>query len=421
MDLRLRGLQSIDPLAVPLPSGTEVTTRVERVLGERRVPHGAVGRVIAAHGDELDVQLVGVGVVRYARSELVPRKLGQVRYAERRALAWDTLRPCAILESVVGSHAWGLAEAHSDTDVRGVFALPFSHTTGLAEPSLDLVSPDGSTNLWEVGKTIRQGLRADPNTLEGLFVSSARAVDELGQWLLDAREAFVSVEIYGSFGRYALSQLKRLSQAKRLAEHRAVVLSWLREQPSPPLDEVARRLALATQPTASPDAILQAKQYVKQLYRSLYDQGLLPSNDFPSLQRYAAAQAADADFELPRELRPKNAYNLLRLIATAIGWLRTGEPSLTVTGALRDRLFAIKHGEVPLDEVLREAEALTPELKDARQSSPLPRRPDVARADALLRRIRAEVARRFVAGEPGPFGRDAPPVPPLAWDEEPHE
>ncbi len=93
MDLRLRGLTQLDPLAVPLPNGTEVTTRVDRVLGDRRVPQGAVGRVIATRLEGIDVMLVGVGVVRYQRDELVPRKLGQVRHAERRGAAWEGLRP----------------------------------------------------------------------------------------------------------------------------------------------------------------------------------------------------------------------------------------------------------------------------------------------------------------------------------------
>src|SRR5439155_4394644 len=139
----------------------------------------------------------------------------------------------------------------SDTDVRGLFALPFPWTVGLAEPPLDLVSADGSTTLWEVGKAVRQALRADPNTLETLFVPSACALDPVGEWILEARDAFVSAEIYGSFGRYALSQLKRLEQASRLAEHRATLLEWLREDPARSLDAVAARLA-AIAPRAAP-------------------------------------------------------------------------------------------------------------------------------------------------------------------------
>ena len=41
MDLRIKGLVHLDPLTVPLPNGTEVVTRFDRLLGERRVPKGA--------------------------------------------------------------------------------------------------------------------------------------------------------------------------------------------------------------------------------------------------------------------------------------------------------------------------------------------------------------------------------------------
>jgi hypothetical protein len=392
------------------------------MLGEHRVPQGAMGRVVATHGAgdalELEVQIVGVGRVRYARRELTPRKLGQLRFAARRAEAWDALRPCVVLEATVGSRAWGLADEGSDVDTRGIFVPPFAWTTGIVAAPEELVSADGSATFWGAAKAIRQLLRADPNTLELLFVDGVRPLDPIGAWLLAGRDAFVSAEIYGSFGRYALSQLAKLRQALRLAEHRAIVLGWLREEPPPELDALADRLAAATASTP-----LAAKEYVKQLYRSLYDQGLLPERDLSALTAFARRGGGDGDgdgaFELPRELRPKNAYNLLRLIATAIGWLRTGAPDFVARGALRDRLRAIKRGEVPLDEVLRDAEALTPELEAARQETRLPPRADLPAADALLRRIHEEAARRFLDRAPGPLGRDAPPPPDVHWEEEP--
>ena len=417
MDLRLKTLSHLDPLAVPLPHGTEVLTRVERLLGERTVPRGAVGRVIALDEDRVEVAIVGVGNVRYARSEVAPRRSGQLAYAHRRAAAWDALSSCIVLETTVGSRAWGLAEAGSDIDRRGAFAVPFSWSVGLVAAPEELVSVDGSATYWNVNKLVRQALRADPNTLETLFVDSAQAKDEIGEWLLEARQSFVSVEIYASFGRYALSQLKRLEQSLRLFEHRQSVLDWLRKEPTLSLDQVAARLSRATTdtPQAASEALHRAKQYVKDLYRSLYDQGLLPSSDFAALSRFA--QEPYEDLELPRELRPKNAYNLLRLIWTASCWLREGVPTFTVTEPLRTQLMAIKHGEVPLAEVLQRAEAMTPDLEAARQISRLPQRPDVRRADALLRRIGEALAHRFAHAVPGPFGKDAPPPPEVDFEE----
>src|SRR5207244_4841167 len=188
----------------------------------------------------------------------------------------------------------------------------------------------------------------------------------------------------------------RLEQGLRLAELRAVVLDWLRADTSLTLDAVAARLANVStrvMPTEA-DRVHQAKQYIKQLYRSLADQGLLDANEFAALVRFA--QEKSADFDLPRELRPKNAYNLVRLLATATRWLREGAPVFEVEGTLRERLLAIKKGEVELADVLAEADAMAPELERARDESRLHKRTDVARAGALLRRIVSRIARRCV-------------------------
>jgi hypothetical protein len=415
---RLRGYEQVDKLSVPLPHGTEVTTRVERVAGDRRVPQGVVGRVVRARGGGFDVQVVGVGELWYARDELVPRKPGQLQFALRRAATWDALHPCVVVETVVGSQAWGLANESSDVDLRGVFGLPLPWHFGLADKPRDLVSADGSHTYWELSKAVEQALRADPNTLEMLFVPSARASDPLGEWLLAEREAFVSKAIFGSFGRYAMSQLDKLTRSQRLAEHRDLVLEWLCEEPAPSLDEVARRLA-AISPRSAPtpeDGLLAARTYLKQLYRSLWDQGLIEANDFAALTRYARSGGGRPPSA--RELRPKNAYNLLRLVVLATGWLRDGVPTFEVSGHHKARMLDIKAGHVPLEEVLRDAEALAPELEEAHRTSRLPQLPDYGRADRLLRRVGEELARRWVMREPGPLGRDAPAPPAVEWTEE---
>ena len=58
-----------------------------------------------------------------------------------------------------------------------------------------------------------------------------------------------------------------------------------------------------------------------------------------------------------------------------------------------------------------------PEPSEPATGLTLPRRPDVARADALLRRIGEEVARRWASGTPGPLGRDGPEPPEVTWNE----
>lgn len=407
-----RALGAIDPRSVPLPHGTEVTTLVDRVQEDgRRVPQGSVGRVTGEGAGRVTVAFPGLPSASFERHEVAPRRVGQAAFALRREEAWRALGGCTVLAARVGSHAWGLADERSDEDERGVFAAPLPWTLGLAPAPDTLVSADGSATLWSFDKCVRQALRADPNTLELLFVPGARALDELGAWLLEARDAFVSTEIHGTFGRYAVAQLRRLEQSARLAEHRGLLLDWLRAEPTLDLDAAAERLRLATFDARGDEAHRRelAKQWIKNLYRSLHDQGLLAACDFAALRAFALERSHA--FELPRELRPKNAYNLLRLLWTAQRWLETGAPTFAAPEPFRSRLLAVKRGEVPLDDVLREAEGMLPALDAAAARSPLPPGPDAARADALLRRAGVEIARRWVDRAPGPFGADAPAPP----------
>jgi len=416
MALRLGGLGDVDPEAVPLPHGTEVTTRVDRALDDDATvvrSQGATGRVTRLDGDQVEIVFVDGKRATYLRSELTPRKLGVVRYAQRRAAAWEHLHPCVVIDTIVGSRAWGVSDAGSDEDRRGVFVLPMAWTTGLVDPPLDLSSLDGSHTYWEIGKAIRQALRADPNTLEMLFASPI-VVDELGAELVAMRRGFLSKEIYGAFGRYAISQLDRLEHNQRLAEHRAVVVGWLRADPDLPLDVAAERLADAATIAAPTrrDAIARARDYLKQLYRSLYDQGVIAANDWTSMRALATL-----DLELPRDLRPKNAYNLIRLLDLAIRWLSGEPPDVRANEALRPTLIAIKRGEVAMTDVMALARELTPRLELARQTSPLPRHADIARAERLLRAARDEAARRWLAQSPGPWGADAAAAPEARFDD----
>jgi hypothetical protein len=361
---RLGGLTELDPKTAPLPVGTRVTARVDRQVGDRVVTAGAVGRVVAVDGDTVTVALVRGGQARYARDELAPRQPGLVRFEARRDQAWAALSPTIVLEVVVGSRAWGVADTGSDEDRRGVFVAPLPWVSGLVDAPEDLLSADRTTAAWEVGKAVRQALRADPNTLEMLFLADVAAVrDPMGAWLVAARSAFVSQAIYDSFGRYALSQLDRLEHNQRLAEHREHVMRWLAADPALSLDAVAERLA------------------------------------------QVASVRGD----------------LVRLLDLATRWLAATvdePPPLAAPAALVPTLRAIKAEQVPMVEVMALARELTAGLEAARQTTRLPRRADPARAEEVLRAIRREAAQRAIADAPGPWGRDHVPPPPARFAEE---
>src|SRR3569623_579215 len=136
--------------------------------------------------------------------------------------------------------------------------------------------------------------------------------------------------------RYALAQLDRLEHNQRLADHRAGVIGWLRDNPTLGIDAAAERRADVAHVEAPSrrDAVLRARDYLKQLYRSMYDQGLIAANDWVSLR-----VAAKHDLPLPRDLRPKHAYSLIRLLDLAIRWLSGEPPDVRAPDSLRPPLF----------------------------------------------------------------------------------
>lgn len=200
-----------------------------------------------------------------------------------------------------------------------------------------------------------------------------------------------------------------------LAEHRDVVLQWLREDRELALDGAAARLCEAAQiaAPAQKERELAAKEYIKQLYASLFDQGILTEKTFSALRDYAVSEPDTSD--LPRRLQPKNAYNLVRLLITAAGWLRSGTPVFEMQSQQRAELLAIKRGETSLERVLTRAEELSKDLEDAHRATKLPEQPDLKRAQALQLRVRQEAARCWLAREAGPFGTGAAEVPLPEW------
>lgn len=105
--------------------------------------------------------------------------------------------------------------------------------------------------------------------------------------------------------------------------------------------------------------------------------------------RYAGGQRRklEADVRQYGHPRWKHAMHLLRLLGSCRDLLRTGELRIDV-GADRERLLAVKRGEVPWPEVESWMNRLQDESDTALGTSPLPPAPDHARVQDLLVRAR---------------------------------
>ena len=326
--------------------------------------------------------------IRMAREELL---------ADLGARQWDfrRLRESVMYEAVVGSRAWGLADEESDEDVRGWFVAPFDDVVGLWEHPDEIQDPDTDAAYWEIEKLLYQALRADANTLECLWSPLRNKVTPLGEKLLGIRDAFISMNVLGSFGRYAESQFRKIERS----EHRNQAIAELLEAiETKGLSDPASATSFLQEKGAA--SLGEAKDGVKAVYRSLFDRGLLPQATFDALVR-TVAEGRRKSLE-PAPHRPKNAYNLLRLLHSCLHCLRTGEPLIRVEGALRETLMAVKKQQVPLADVLESARLLAKEIDAEAKESRLPEKPDFTAADDFLKLCRRESAKASLALEPAP-------------------
>ncbi|MFE5723575.1 DNA polymerase beta superfamily protein [Streptomyces erythrochromogenes] len=108
-----------------------------------------------------------------------------------------------------------------------------------------------------------------------------------------------------------------------------------------------------------------------------------------SFGRYAASQHGKlvADVRVHGAPRWKHAMHLLRLLLSCRDLLRTGLLSIDA-GPYRDRLLAVRRGELGWDEVDAWMTRLQEETEKALAGTPLPEEPDRARVEDFLVRTR---------------------------------
>jgi len=83
----------------------------------------------------------------------------------------------------------------------------------------------------------------------------------------------------------------------------------------------------------------------------------------------------------------KQAMHMIRLLLAGAHVLRTGDILVDVS-PLRDRLLAVKQGDLPWETVTAWAESLLDDLADATGHTTLPETPDRTTIDQLLFRVR---------------------------------
>ncbi len=221
------------------------------------------------------------------------------------------LETCILYRCIVGSRAYGLAGADSDTDLRGIYLAPADLQWSLYGAPEQFEDNATQSCYWELQKFLTMALKANPNILECLYSPLVEKITPLGEELLALRAGFLSQMIFQTFNGYALSQFKKIEQ----------------------------------------------------------------------------------DLRNHGEIRWQHAMHLLRLLLTGAATLREARVPVRVE-AHRDRLLAVKHGQMPWPEVDAWRQTLHRDFETALAETQLPERPDYEAANRFLLNARRGMVSR---------------------------
>ena len=130
-------------------------------------------------------------------------------------LSQHDLYESVIYRCVVGSRAYGLDDAESDVDRRGIYLPPADRHWSLYGVPEQLENSATEEVYWEVQKFLVLALKANPNILECLYTPIVEFATPLALELLDLRSRFLSRMVYQTYNGYVLSQFKKLQSDLR--------------------------------------------------------------------------------------------------------------------------------------------------------------------------------------------------------------
>jgi uncharacterized protein len=197
-----------------LPVGTQVVMRVAlKATNGAPMPRGAVGVVVAAPAETEDTYAVRFpdgAEANAKRAQMSIRKHAQADALVHATPDHEALRRYVIYRCVVGSRAFGLDGAESDTDRRGIYLPPAALHWSLAGVPTMIERPGSEEAYWELQHFLELALKANPNVLECLWTPVVEHATPLAEELLAMRDAFLSQLVYQTYNGYVMSQFKKL-------------------------------------------------------------------------------------------------------------------------------------------------------------------------------------------------------------------
>jgi predicted nucleotidyltransferase len=271
---------------------------------------------------------------------------------------WETN---LILRVLSGSRAYGLDDADSDEDTRGICIPPREYLLGLK--TFEQHESEGNDHVvFALAKFVRLALQGNPNIIETLYTEGEHVlfINEPGRKLVENRDIFLSRRVGERFSSYAIAQLKRIERHHR----------WIESPPekAPSPDEYG---AVQTEGRYSfPN--LDAERAYQSSMKHWTNFRIWRKNRNPARAALEASYGYDT----------KHAMHLCRLLTMGQEILRTGTVKVMRPDA--EWLRGIRKGSMTYGELVEWSTCQESSLPGLVEHSVLPEEPDTEKAEALL-------------------------------------
>ncbi len=142
--------------------------------------------------------------------------MGSPRGPDEDARRFRQYEPDIVYRCVVGSRAYGLDGAGSDTDRRGIFLPRAERMWSLQGVPEQIERKETEECYWELAKFLRLAINGNPNVLECLYTPLVELATPIAQALLARRGLFLSKRVHATFGQYGVSQFRKMQDDLRL-------------------------------------------------------------------------------------------------------------------------------------------------------------------------------------------------------------
>lgn len=348
-----------------------------------------------------------------------------------------------LFQAISGSKAYGLARAHSDEDIRGIYVLPCHAYLSIEPPNKMLSDERSDVVYYTLQRLMALIAQSNPNIIELLFTPDdcIKFKAPIIECLFQARQEFICIQLCDNFIGSAQTQLKKARGQNK----------WVNKQqpPSPPKKEdflwvlpnihekpfPARPIALKETNIDLTQCHVSSLEHCPQVYR-LYQIGTQAKgvfrneeivcesitdaeekNDYIGLLIFnkMGFDAAKKDYQQYWQWRnnrneqrwrlqegkiidydPKNMMHMFRLLLSCEEILKTGSPLVRVEGDNKIFLDDVLDGKYPFEELINISNAKIDELNTIKEQANLRENSNINLINELLYSITLDWEKRYV-------------------------